>query len=273
MCGQARRPVAIEPTYACRVKAETEVSVLGENLSASLFGAPDDTTVVLPSLTFARTQNLDGSAVTGRAEITLDGRPGEVNAARVSWDSASKMRARLGPDMVVTTDDGTAPGPAPVGLYDLTVTLAQGAKATRPAALAVVERPSLTTLTPSLTCLARGARSLTLAGADLMTIADVVPTLSVGEVDLGAVTPSACVDVAHPFTSGAVCAEATREVAVDGLPVGDWPVVLHNPARADCDSTEPVRLRVAPAPTITAIEPSIVCVTEGSRVVETKGAD
>jgi|GEM_PF-4918887 len=183
------------------------------------------------------------------------------------------MRARLGPDMVVTTDDGTAPGPAPVGLYDLTVTLAQGAKATRPAALAVVERPSLTTLTPSLTCLARGARSLTLAGADLMTIADVVPTPSVGEVDLGAVTPSACVDVAHPFTSGAVCAEATREVAVDGLPVGDWPVVLHNPAPADCDSTEPVRLRVAPAPTITAIEPSIVCVTEGSRVVETKGAD
>ena len=165
----------------------------------------------------------------------------------------------------MTPAGGTASGPAPLGLYALTVTLAQGAATTLPSAIALVERPSVATLTPSLTCVAQGARTLTLGGADLMTIADVLPTLSVGEVDLGAVTPSACVDVAHPYTVGAVCAAATREVSAEGLPEGDWPVVLHNPAPADCDSAEDVRLRVVPAPSITALELSSIHISEPTR--------
>jgi hypothetical protein len=268
---------SVAPPFLCRVQQETEVTLEGQSFGPLVTGLPDDGEARLPDITLSRVAALDGTAASSAESTLFSGARGGPNADRVRWDGPTRMRVTVGPSLSGVPGDPGDPGPLASGLYSVRVDdpVRGGSESAR--ALGVVDAPSLATATPGIVCLAEGARTLTLAGAGLLRLGETGPTGTLGEGEsaqtLTVERPTGCVEVPHATADGEVCDGGELVLAADALPPGSWPLVLTNPAPADCVSEAPHHVRVVPAPTLSAADPPVTCPTESEQSVVLRGAD
>jgi len=264
-------PLPVDPGIVCGDQLTTPVTLSGERFSPMPFDIPDDPRAELPTVTVVRARAIDGGPSDG-AEERWSGTPGGLNAALLSWRSQAQMTFVVNPTL--ERQDGSV-GRLAAALYDVRVTNANGHAATSEASLGVVDRPTLASTSPGITCLAEGSRTIGLAGASLLRLDGREPALEVEGVAspfaLSAFDP--CTPIPHPGVDAELCDAAAAVLAQDSVPVGFPRLTLHNPETAACVSEEETRLRVVPPPAIDSIRPPLVCVAQGPRDVTLVGRD
>ena len=252
-----------DPLYVCRAQLDTPVVITGTHFTPLPFDVAGVAGLELPTLTLHRDRLLDG-ATSPLVSTEFSGRPEGKNAALLSWQSESKM--------TVLVDDALALAP---GLHDLVARDAAGREARLDDALVSVEAPSLAGISPGITCLSQGPRTLALGGKDFLSIGDTQPTVPIGPVEdptrFETKMLSGCTDIAHPTSPGRVCTDATIELARDSLAPGVFDVGYDNPATAPCVSVGKIPLRVISPPKIVRADPPIACPAEGPREVTLHG--
>ncbi|PJB35644.1 MAG: hypothetical protein CO108_25080 [Deltaproteobacteria bacterium CG_4_9_14_3_um_filter_63_12] len=268
--GQA---LPVDPGIVCKMQHPAEGTatvVTGSKLSPLPFDIPDAPKTALPQMTLVRTQNLDGSAG-DNAEVVYGGRPGEANADLLHWQSQDQMTFMVKDDLQLS--DGST-GNLPEGVYDLRITNANTNQATSAGALAVVDRPRVSQVTPGVVCVEQGNREITLQGTTILQLNGVDATLSVGGVSLLFDSLDSCTPVAHKGLMASTCTDGVATIAQNTVAPGFHAVEFQNPATADCvsvPSEDAIDLRVVPAPVITAVRPPMACVAEGPRQVVLEG--
>ncbi|TNF27438.1 MAG: hypothetical protein EP329_19425 [Deltaproteobacteria bacterium] len=261
----------VDPGVICREQLTTPVVVHGDRFSPIPFDIPNDPKAALPTLTLIRAHELDG--MDGDAvEYTWSGHPEGVNAARLSWQSQAQMTFVV--DQSLDLPDGSA-GMLAAGLYDLKVTNANGNEATSVTTLGVIDRPTLSEVDPSITCLAQGPRTLGLTGESFLRLdgSDAVFAVEGVTAPFAMTDFGGCTDIPHPGVEATLCTSANAPLAQDSIPVGYPAVTVENPETAACVSEDDKRLRVVPPPEITRFDPPMVCVAQGDRDVVLIGAE
>ncbi len=299
----------IDPGIICRDQRVSEVVVTGTGFSPVPIDVPNSPRTAIPTVTLTRALGLDGSPGDG-AEVVYNGDPDvPENVSLLSWQSQQQMTFEVVPpcagdadcgdgyvchptaSVCAPTADATLSGRLEEGVYDVSVRNANTNSATSSGALAVIEKPTLSTLGPPIVCLAQGERSVTMTGTRFLTINSAEANVSIE----GVATPFAvdagtfdqCTDIPHEgFNTLRYCSEGTITLPQDSVAVGYPAVNVNNPETAACVTEDVVNLRVVPPPTINAVaevgedqdavvtgDGTIVCATEGPRDVVIHGTD
>lgn len=293
------QPLPVDPGIVCRAQLTTPVTITGEGFSPITLDIPDNPRTALPTVTLVRSLDLVGGASDG-AEILYSDGWGETIASRngelLTWTSQQIMSFTVQPSLVL--DDAGTAGMLAEGIYDVRVTNPNTSESTSQGAIAVVDKPVLSSTSPGIVCLAEEARTVTLSGQTILEIEDTSAELTWdctdGSAGCEASTSGAfsvtelrnCQTIAHPAIRSQFCSEADVELAQDGIPVGYPRVEVLNPETANCRSEEDTRLRVVPPPVIDAIlaveedasnvqpgDGTIICVDESDRDVTIFGQD
>lgn len=267
----------VDPGIICRDQLTTPVVVHGDRFSPIPFDIPDAPKAALPTLTLVRAHAIDGAAG-DLSEYIWSGDPAGTNAARLSWQSQTQMTFVVDQSLDLGGQTELAVGTTgmlPVGLYDLRVTNANGNAATSAMTLGVVDKPTLASVDPSITCLAQGARTLGLSGDSLLRLdgRDAVLAVEGLAAPFALSNFGACTAIPHPGVDAALCDTADVALAQDSVPVGYPHLTLQNPETAACASVDDTRLRVVPPPAITRFDPPMLCLAEGARPVVLVGSD
>ncbi|MDF1565741.1 MAG: hypothetical protein P1V51_22090 [Deltaproteobacteria bacterium] len=263
----------VSPGILCRMQhpeAGTPVIVSGEGLSPLPFDIPDDPTLALPSLSLLLHSDLAGAAI-DPSEIVYGGEPGEPNAELLSWQTQSQLTFLVRDELLLAEG---ASGMLPVGIYDLRVDNPNGAQATTASSLAVTDRPRVSSVTPGITCLDEGPRTLTLDGETVLRIEGEDAFVRVGGDDFAVSGFERCTPIAHGAVSAQSCEQVTLELDQGAVAVGYPELTFQNPETAACSSVhdeDQINLRVVPAPTLEAAIPSLICSAEGTREVVLQG--
>jgi len=253
----------------CADQIATTLTLTGSAFSPIPYDVPNAPKAALPTVSFTRTLALDGTAATGEA-LVFGGQPDGVNAPRLAWVDDTTLQIAM--DQAMTLADSTT-GRIQPGLHDVLVTNANGHADVSTTALAVVPRPTLAAVTPGITCLAQGPRTVALSGETFLRFEGADADLDVeGVTDAFALSNfTGCFDVPHPALDVGLCTGADLALADNAIPVG-WPALtLQNPETAACHTEEDIRLRVVAPPTITSFEPPFVCIAESERTVDIVG--
>jgi len=267
----AGQELPIDPGVICREQLTTAIVARGDRFSPIPFDIPSEPKAALPTVTLVREHTLDGSVGDG-AEYDWSGDPAGPNAGRLSWQSQAQLTFVV--DQALDLADGGT-GALAAGLYDLRITNANGHEATSSMTLAAVDRPTLTTVDPSITCLAEGPRTLALSGESFLRLNGTDAVLAVdGEPAPFSLSDfDGCVAIPHPGVTATLCTSANAVMGQDSVAVGYPAVTVENPETAACVSEDDKRLRVVPPPAITGFVPPMVCVAEGDRDVVLVGSD
>jgi hypothetical protein len=128
--------------------------------------------------------------------------------------------------------------------------------------LRVASPPEITGVEPSLVCTAQGAQEVTLTGSNFLEIDGVMPTVTVDGESVTVQSIDGCSVLETQGADVQTCTEVTVELAQDDTitDVTRPEIELTNPAPADCSASSTDELVVVPPPSITAIEPSNLCV-------------
>lgn len=247
------------PVAVCQQQLDTVVTVSGDRLAPLLTGALVDgeRQLELPRVSLVPAQALDGSALEG-APLALTDDPKEPAASLVRWSSQQSMAFTVTPALQV-----------PVGLHDVVVENAQGARATLRPGLLALPPPTLSASTPDLVC-GEQACTVVLSGEGFVKAGAAQPTVRIGTVELAPTAMEQC--AALPGPAGYERCQAIRLVIpAHALPLGNHPVTVTNPAPVHCVSSEPVTLTVVPAPVVRDIVSDLVCVAQGSNALTVTG--
>jgi hypothetical protein len=262
----------VDPGVVCRAQLTTEVLVRGEGYSPVPIDIPNDPRIALPTVKLVNGHALDGSAVEG-ATVVFSGDPDvTTNSGLLTWQSQEQLTLTV--NQSISLPDGTT-GALPVGLYDVLVQNPNGNEATRPMALAMVEKPSLAQAVPGIVCLAQGSRELMLEGGSYLEIEGALGELRVEGVEapFAIEAVSNCTDIAHPNVSARTCSSASLTLGQNSIPDGYPTLVTKNPETAPCQSEETINLRVVPAPVIDRVEAPLACVAQADRTFVIEGQD
>jgi hypothetical protein len=262
------------PNVVCQDQLTTLVQIHGSDFSPIPVDVPNSPRTALPDIALTRSKDLDGSSAGGLPIVFSGDSDRPTNLELSSWQNAELMTVTV--NQQVTLGDGMA-GSLPVGIYDIKVTNPDGEAADFPGALAVVDRPSVAVPpVPGITCLAQGARQLTINGASLLDIGGDGPRLEVEGVaepmDVPVAGLGSCEDVDGSSFATRYCTSASLTLAQDSIPVGYPSIVLRNPPSAACASEEVLHLRVVPPPSIERVEEPIACVAQGARALVIHGS-
>ncbi len=260
----------VDPGILCRAQRPTELVLKGKGFSPVPIDIPKDPRIAIPSVTLLRSRELDGSPGDD-SQVLFSGDPDDAeNLTLLAWDSQEKMRLTINQKVSI----GDSEGLVPVGLYDVKVQNPNEKKGQALGALAVVDKPTLTKVTPGLVCVAQEARELVLTGTTLLEIEGVRPTLTVAGIE----TPFAisklsdCTRIAHKGVKASYCEGATLNLAKDSIGVGLHDITLKNPETAACVSEEKLALRVVPPPVIEGVNPPVACKLDGSSMLTIVGS-
>ncbi len=158
-------------------------------------------------------------------------------------------------------------GTLPAGDYPVVVTnpVPADCKSTETINLHVAPPPSITSASPIGVCDAQGDTQLTLDGLDFLQIGMDLPTVSIGGQMFTATAVGGCMPVAGMFVEGDVqaCTSVTITIPQGTFMAGTYPVVVTNPAPADCSSTEMIEIEVRDPPNVTAVVPASLCAGGG----------
>ncbi|MDH5673473.1 MAG: hypothetical protein OEZ06_15065 [Myxococcales bacterium] len=273
----AGEPLPVDPGLICGEQLRTDVSVNGEGLSPIPVNVPKDPTAALPGLYLLQSAALDGSEASEGAGAMWSGESGadptnafdEDGEPLLRWESQQQMVFTVHPELTLNDESS---GPLPAGLYDVAVENGNGHRATAERALAVLARPTLDAVTPSLLCLEDAARTIALEGMDLARIEDQGPSLELGDQSFEATT-SDCSDIAHAGVQAALCNAAEVSLEMGALPAGSYTATLRNPEPAACFSTEEHALHIVSAPRIERITPDGACIGDDQVEVAIEGSD
>ncbi|MDD9932234.1 MAG: hypothetical protein OXT09_01445 [Myxococcales bacterium] len=276
-------PPPVDPEIICRDQLRTEVTLNGSGFSPVPIDIPGDPKVALPDVLLSRGHGLDGSKVGKPQRVLWSGDPDadDTNAfddegdPLLRWDSQKRMHIVVHQSLTLGTGDGKRDrGVLEEGVWDVRVENPNGSGADTKEALAVVGRPEIDALTPGLTCLAQGPRTVTLDGSRYLRNGEAQVQLAVeGADDRFDVSLSDCTEIDHKGLDAEVCDQAQVEFSEGALDNGLFALTLHNPETAACHTEEDVKLRVVPPPTIERVVPALACIAQGERAFVIEGSD
>jgi hypothetical protein len=216
---------AIDPALLC-IDRDTALTVTGSNLVPTPTGVLDAPTLQLPDLSLVDAGGLDGSGGTGRVE-PIDETAGAADA--VYWVADTTMTFLIPKARTL-----------PEGVYDLEVANADGQTATLPQGIAAVRAPKVDAVDPSHFSHTQGA-TLALSGVFLQ-VGATLPSVGIGVFSGYPSALDGCAPLAGPI-EGQLCTSLTIDVPA-GTSSGDYPIIVTNPAPADCPSLGNVEIQV-----------------------------
>ncbi len=222
------------------------------SISSDLFCQDQENTLELRGDYFLRVNGMPFTVTVGTQSFS----PSELfecralpSAAGFVVESCRRAQVRIA---AKTFTRGTFPvrivGPAPAGC-----------SSTEPLTVTFVPEPGLTTAEPDVACVAEMTRSITLRGRDFLTVDAALPLVHVGAAQFTPTSATDCVAVTGPTETVRSCATLTLTIPVDRLPAGLQPVVVTNPAPADCTSRPPVNLAIVDPPSLLTVQPDLAC--------------
>ena len=262
-CGkrlEGARPgeVSLSPNLVCAAQLTTRVKVTGTNLSPLQTRALNGPLLELPVLTLSRTRDLDNAAAPDPA-VKIPDDSSDPGASRVRWASQPEMSFEVFPELALKA-----------GLYDFGVANPGGESSNTAGALLAVPPPTLTEVVPDLAC-GDLDNSLELRGDFFLQFGGLQPTIKLANLSLSPASMSDCRTLPG---AGQVSACKTMRVALakKAAPLGTQRVTVENPAPAGCSSSEPLTVTLVPEPTVTKIEPDLVCSEQGPNTLKVTGA-
>lgn len=260
---------AVSTTYALSIENPTPVGCSStESVSLTMVPAPKLDSISPEVVCTAGGDNT--LTLVGSGFLTIDGVAPVVALGKTTVTStASDCVSVDGPSATVQSckklvlqlqKDGLGSG-----THDVVVTNPAPADCatSEPIKLAVVPPPTVTAIKPDLVCNAQGDVTLTIEGKDFLSITTTgTPTL-VPDVRIGGQTftpvPSKCTTLPGLVSTVELCTELQVTVPQGSLSSGTHDVVVQNPAPADCQSEQSIKLTIVPPPSITQVSPDIVC--------------
>lgn len=251
-----------DPDLACNAKPATRdfstVAIHGSNMtpmpSKTLEGTRQ---LILPKVQLNMVEPIAGATANGPITITDD--PANASASRVKWTSEELMSFDIKPEDKL-----------PTGVMSIVVTNPDGDKTTTiDRGLAIVPAPAIATLKPPAICDDQADQTVVVTGSNFLVFDDKTPTVKVGS-DAAAKTYTATFDSKDctPVTGNFVEKNVQLCTAITiKIPKGDFkvtaptkvPVVVTNPAPADCQSSEAITLTIEPPPKVDSVVPATVC--------------
>ena len=232
----------VEPRLVCAEQIETTVTIDGSALSPTVFDSlTDEERAILPQIDLTRSTDLRGESVEGSPIRIPDSEAG----GQVRWTSATHM------DFDVTPDLGLEPG-----VYDITITNPSAKSDTLALAIGAVPRPVIDDIEPLAMCVAQAAQSFAISGSGFLSVDGELPEVDVGDQTYVADSLDDCADLAVPGGGVESCSTAHVTIPEGALEPGTYPVVLRNPAPAQCASSDEAELEITPPPELFAVDPS-----------------
>lgn len=257
-------PDAVAPDLVCTEQLTTNVVVQGSGFTPmptkTLKGGPQ---LVLPKITLLQQQALDGSSAEGT--FVIPDQASDPKSSHVQWQSGKQLSFDVFPDLALKP-----------GLYDLQVENPDHkARATFPAAMAAVPRPTATGISPDILCDAEDDQTVTITGTGFLSVGDALPTVHVAKSDFPAKSVSDCAAVPGVHAAGDVktCSTLSFVLPKGSFDPGKFNVTVTNPETAACVSTEALELTVVPPPSLATIVPDLVCDAQGDQALVVNGKD
>lgn len=138
-----------------------------------------------------------------------------------------------------------------------------GCRSVQDVTLAVVPPPAVTAVVPPVVCATAQVPTLAIEGTGFLVVGGTNPTVTIDEVPVTVLDVDQCVDVAGTALAAQACGRITVEMPAGGLALGAHDVAVINPDPAPCGTVAEAGFAVAPAPTVTGVEPFKVCVNDG----------
>lgn len=265
-------PGAVSPDLVCNAKTVsapfTTVTLRGSGMTPMPSKTLEDKRVLLlPKVELTMVTPLAGAAPLPAPLAIQDDAENPSGARRVKWTSETEM------SFDVFEEDKL-----PTGVMTITVTNPDGKKAANiEKTLAIVPKPVLAELKPPSICDDQADQTVVISGSNFLAFDGRAPSVKVGDKTY---TPTFedkdCVAVEGNFAEKNVrlCSVATIKI-----PKGDFvvtastrvPVVMTNPAPADCQSSETIELTINPPPTVDNVVPGTVC--EGGSQLTISGSN
>lgn len=220
--------------------------------------------------------------LTGTTYLQIDGATPTVTAGGQSFDQVSLDGCKDIPQKGMTAQACTSakltlPNSAlDPGTYDLVLdnpdTAACHSEET--ANLVVAAPPSITQLLPSLACTDQGDRQVEIDGTGFLVIDGTSPTVTLGGTALTVTATGGCTDVTVTGSTVQSCTTLTVTVPqqTNASPVAP-DITVTNPDPAGCNATASALLVLVPAPTVTDVQPPVVCDAGGASTLTVTGTD
>jgi hypothetical protein len=243
---------SLAPNLACGEQLVTTITLSGEELSPlALDAAKDDPLVAVPDISLELVSDLTGASASGEV-VTLPNDPEDPAAARIRWLSSTTMELEIYEELNLAA-----------GVYDVTVSNANGKTATLSAGLTITEAPTITSVVPSAVCELDQPETLEITGTSFLKVGDDFPTVTASDgastTALTVVAGLGCTALAGTSPASEVCTGLTVAVPVGGFAAASYSITLTNPAPAACETSEPATFEVVPNPIVTDVDPTLVC--------------
>ena len=162
------------------------------------------------------------------------------------------------------------PGPVPVSM---TNPQTAACSTTEQVTLTIVPPPSVAAIRPDVLCDAQGDETVTLTGTGFLQVGTTLPLVTVGTQMVNASTVDGCTAVTGTFVEGTIntCTSLTFIVKKGLLAAGSYPVVVTNPAPANCKSLETITLSVVPPPAVASINADLICDAQSAQTMTVTG--
>ena len=259
--------LSTDPSFACNEDEGTWITLEGEDFSPLVFDAiarEDDHDVELPTVTLTLRYDETGEPVDESFSVTLDSPP-QMDDGSVRWLDDETMQFLVSEELEL-----------PEGVYDVRVENPNGTEVTDEEAFGVIDRPSLHTAIPELTCVAQGARDIVLEGQNLMVDADgEVPTVRLDDEEVEVVEMADCRELHPVFVGHQLCEQVTVRLEEGSFDAGVYDVTAANFDPAGCMSDadeDEVTVTVNDPPQPEAIAPTPICSEQlGYEAMEIEG--
>lgn len=230
----------------------------------------------LPSVSLTRTADLTG-ADTSAAPVAFSGEPSGEHAAELSWQSRAQLSLRI------TEPGAGSPGiQLDAGLYDVQVTNPDGKTLQAlPRSLAVIEPPRVSSLaigdssvsSPLAVCASQASRSVNVAGSNFLSLDGAPPQVALSGQAASNVATSSCRAVPGTFAGSQVelCDGLTLTLGQNEFTPGTHSLVVTSAAPASCQSSEQRQLVVVPAPLVSRVAPTGICLDQDDQSLTVEG--
>jgi len=240
------------PGFTCNEQLDTWIELRGADfspLAVDVISTDKDPRLVLPTVKLARASSPEGEDDGESFEVVLSATPDETTQVR--WFSPTLMSFRISPDLML-----------PAGVYDVTVSNANGESVTREGAFGVMPRPEVAEVREDLQCIAQGERPLTVGGDHFLVRGDERPTVHIGDQDYPVAAAGDCRSLAAVFGTYQFCRTLDITVGQGDMVDGAHDVSVSNIPPGGCDSLpgeDGVRFFVVPPPAAADIQREPIC--------------
>ena len=264
----APEELATTPSFMCNQDEGIWITLEGDDFSPLVFdtiASESDHDLELPTVTLTLSHDPTGAVTDESFSIQLESPPGSDEGA-IRWRDGETMEFFVSRELEL-----------PEGVYDLEVRNPNGTVVTKTEAFGLLDRPSLHTAIPEMTCLAQGAREVVLEGDNLLVMGSQIPTLRMNGEDLTVLGTANCRDLHAVFTGHQLCEEVTVRLDEASFEAGVYEMTAENFGPAGCSSdpeSDGVTVTVNNPPQPQAISPTPICSEQlAVEVMEITGTD